>query len=80
MTGLFILPLSRLSFIVAAAVVVAIRGVIRAEKVPAPMALRLSLNSERAGKITIEGCRLPQSGTEEGLRRVRPALAIWRFF
>ena len=53
--GLIILPLSRLSFIVAAAVVVAIRGAIRAEKVQAQMALRLSFNSERAGEITIGG-------------------------
>ena len=64
--GIIILPLSRLSFIVAAAVVVAMRGEIRAEKVPAPMVLRLSLNSERAGEITIEG--MPRSA--ERYRRI----------
>ena len=56
---IIILPLPRLSSTVAADLVLAIRGIIRAAKVPAQMALRLSFNSERAGTITIGG--MPRS-------------------
>ena len=57
--GVIILPLPRLSSTVTAGWVLAIGGTIRAARVPAQMALRLSFNSERAGAITIRG--MPRS-------------------
>ena len=57
--GLIILPLPRLSSTVTAGWVLAIGGTIRAARMPAQMALRLSFNSERAGAITIRG--MPRS-------------------
>ena len=57
--GVIILPLPRLSSTVTAGWMLAIGGTIRAARVSAPMAVRLSLHSERAGAITIEG--MPRS-------------------
>ena len=56
---LIILLLPRLSSTVTAGWVLAIGGTIRAARVPAQMALRLSFNSEWAGEITIGG--MPRS-------------------
>ena len=78
--GVIILPLPRLSSTVTAGWVLAIGGTIRAARVPAKMALRLSFNLERAGEITIGECRVSQRGTEEVLQRVLPPLPVWRIF
>ena len=57
--GIINLPLRHLSFIVAADLVLAIRGAIRAARVSAPMVMRSSIKSECAGTITFEG--MPRS-------------------
>ena len=57
--GVIILPLPRLSSTVTAGWMLAIGGTIRAARVPAQMALKLSFNSERAGATTIRG--MPRS-------------------
>ena len=57
--GLIILPLPRLSSTVAADLVLAIRGAIRAARVSSPKATRSSLKSEHSGATTIRG--MPRS-------------------